>query len=134
VPYLPAVKQLYEQLSSDRRYGILGLVIGVVSVFLSSATWALVGRIPVTQRRLLVASHWVGSGVILAVALACFGMGLSFCGLLVYGRLEVEARLRPLQPPVRRWQRLLPLAPSFRAAALGFALNVLALLLFYWMF
>jgi hypothetical protein len=133
---LPAVKQLYEQLSSDRRYGVLGLVIGVVALFLSIATWALVGRIPVTQRRLLAATHWVGSGVVLAVALACFGMGLSFCGLLVYGQRETEARLRlrSAPPSTKRWQRLLPLDPSFRAATLGFAFNVLALLLFYWMF
>jgi hypothetical protein len=133
---LPAVKQLYEQLSSDRRYGVLGLAIGLVTLSLGCATWTLVGRIPVTQRRLLAATHWVGSGVVLAVALACFGMGLSFCGLLVYGQRETQARLRlrSAPPGTKRWQRLLPLDPSFRAATLGFAFNVLALLLFYWMF
>ena len=103
---------------------------GGLTCFLGLGIWMALGSLPAEERRLLAVSHWIGAAVISAVALACFGMALSFCGLLLYCGREVEARLQPPRPD-QRWPRLLPIDPSFRAATLGFVLNVLALLVFY---
>ncbi|HEX9637411.1 MAG TPA: hypothetical protein VGB99_07745 [Acidobacteriota bacterium] len=132
MPYLAAVQHLGDQLASDRRYGLVGLVLGAVAFGAGLILWLAADSVAPEARQLLQLSRWIGITAALVVALACFGMGLSFFGLLIYSRLEMQARLRAAASDAA-WKRWLPLDRSFRSATTAFSLNVLALLLFYWL-